>query len=184
MNWKRYAETAARMRVPSGFGLLAVYVVCARPATVSVAVGAAVALLGILLRACAAGHLEKNQRLATSGPYAYTRNPLYLGSALVALGFAIAARVWWLGLSFAAYLAVVYLPVVWEEEARLAELFPEFSRYAAAVPRFWPAGGRGAAAVYSGASTGFRWALYWKNQEYNASLGYLFGLIVLLWKML
>jgi hypothetical protein len=184
MNWKRYAETAARIRVPSGFGLLAVYVVWARPAAISVALGAAVALLGILLRAYAAGHLEKNQRLATTGPYAYTRNPLYLGSALVALGLAIAARIWWLGLLFAAYLIAVYWPVVREEEARLAELFPEFSRYAAAVPRFWPAGRRGAAAVYSGASSGFRWTLYWKNQEYNALLGYLFGLAVLIWKML
>ncbi len=180
MNWKRYAETAARIRVPSGFLLLGLYAVFALPTPFWFLAGAVVALLGIGLRAYAAGHLEKNERLATSGPYAYTRNPLYLGSALVALGFAIAGRVWWLGLLFAVYLLAVYLPVVREEEAHLANLFPGFSEYAAAVPRFWPAG---RAPLYSSASSSFRWRLYRRNQEYNALLGYLFAVGVLIWKM-
>lgn len=182
MNWKRYAEIAARIRVPSGFLVAGVYAVFARPTGRSLAVGAAVALFGILLRGYAAGHLEKNERLAISGPYAYTRNPLYLGSALVALGFAIAGRVWWLGLLFAAYLIAVYWPVVREEEAHLAALFADFPQYAAAVPRFWPVG-RARPALYSSASSRFRWTLYSRNQEYNALLGYLLALAALIWKM-
>ncbi len=180
MSWKRYAELAARLRVPSGFVLVAVYARFSHPTRNLLILGAVLSLAGIALRACAAGHLEKNQRLATSGPYAYTRNPLYFGSTLVALGFAVAGGVWWLGLLFAAYLVALYLPVVMEEEAHLAKLFPEFAEYAAAVPRFrprlraWP----GRAPI-----SRFRWAVYAKNEEYNALLGYLLGLALLLWKL-
>ena len=181
MSWKRYAELAARIRVPCGFLLVAVYSFFAQPSPRLLALGAAVALAGIALRAYAAGHLEKNLRLATSGPYAYTRNPLYLGSALVALGFALAGGVWWLGLLLGLFLVALYLPVVSEEEAHLAKLFPEFREYAAAVPRFWP---RGPVRFEGSASGGFRWALYCKNQEYNALLGYLLSIALLLWKLL
>lgn len=177
--WKRFGEVAARIRVPAGFALLAVYAVFCRPRPAGAAAGLAVAFLGILLRAYAAGHLEKNARLATSGPYAYTRNPLYIGSALVGLGFAIAGGVWWLWPLVALFLVVLYLPVVAEEESHLADLFPEFREYAAAVPRFI-----GVARSRTGAaSSKYRWALYWRNQEYNALLGYLFGLAILLWKL-
>ena len=181
MSWKRYAELAARIRVPCGFLLVAVYAFFAQPSPSLLALGAAVALAGIALRAYAAGHLEKNLRLATSGPFAYTRNPLYLGSALVALGFALAGGVWWLGLLLGLFLVVLYLPVVSEEEAHLAKLFPEFREYAAAVPQFWP---RWPVRLEGSASGGFRWALYSKNQEYNALLGYLLGIALLLWKLL
>jgi protein-S-isoprenylcysteine O-methyltransferase Ste14 len=188
MTWKRYFEWMARIRVPSGFLLAGLYLVLARPSVFSLAFGAALAFLGILLRAFAAGHLEKNCRLSTSGPYAYTRNPLYLGSALAALGFTVAGRVYWMGLLFAAYLVAVYLPVVREEESHLAKLFPEFRDYAAAVPRFLPAGRRlaadGASApLYSPVPPRFRWSLYWKNREYNAFLGYFLGLLLLIWKV-
>jgi len=175
---KRYYEAAARLRVPLGFLVLAVYAVFARPAPARVAAGGVIALAGIVLRAAAAGHLAKNQRLATSGPYAYTRNPLYLGSALAGLGFAIAGGRWWLALLLAVYLFAFFLPVVAEEEAYLATLFPEFQAYARIVPRFWPARGR---VVPS--SERFRWSLYWRNREYNALLAYLFGIGLLLWKM-
>lgn len=180
MSWKRFAELAARVRVPAGFVLLAVYAVFARPAPARLAAGASIALAGILLRAWAAGHLDKNRSLATSGPYACTRNPLYLGSALAGLGFALAGGVWWLGVLVALFLVVVYLPVVAEEESHLAQLFPEFRDYAAAVPRFWPRPPH-----YSRPAPGdsFRWRLYWQNQEYNALLGYLVGVALLLWKL-
>lgn len=180
MTWKRYAELAARIRVPCGFLLVLLYALFSRPVPELAPVGAVVALAGIVLRAYAAGHLEKNIRLATSGPYAYTRNPLYLGSALVALGFALGGGVWWLGLLFAWFLVALYLPVVGEEEAHLAKLFPEFSGYAAAVPRFWP---RPPGPGGVPASGRFRWALYWKNQEYNALVGYLLGVALLVWKL-
>ena len=180
MTWKRYAEFAARIRVPCGFLLVAVYAVFARPSPALLAVGAVVALPGIALRAYAAGHLEKNLRLATSGPYAYTRNPLYLGSALVALGLAVAGGVWWLGLLLGLFLVALFPAVVSEEEAHLAKLFPEFRQYAEAVPRFWPRMREPRGAAVSGR---FRWALYRKNQEYNALLGYLFGIALLVWKL-
>jgi len=179
MTWKRYAELVARARVSCGFLLLAVYAIFARPAPGRFVAGALIALAGIVLRACAAGHLEKNIRLATTGPYAYTRHPIYLGSALVALGFALAGGVWWLALALAAFLAAFYLPVAAEEEAHLVTLFPEFREYAATVPRFIPRMRRASRA----ARGCFRWRLYWQNQEYNALLGYLFGLALLVWKL-
>ncbi len=180
MTWKRYAEFAARVRVPSGFLLVVVYAIFCRPLPELVAAGAGVALAGIVLRACAAGHLEKNIRLATSGPYAWTRNPLYLGSALVALGFALAGGVWWLALLFAVFLVALYLPVVGEEEAHLAKLFPEFAAYAAAVPRFWP---KPPERRNPPVAARFRWTLYRKNQEYNALVGYLLSVALLVWKL-
>ena len=178
---KRYAELAARVRVPAGFLLLAVYAVFARPAPGPLLAGGLIALSGLLLRGYAAGYLRKNRSLATSGPYAFTRNPLYLGSALAAAGFAVAGGVWWLALLLAAFLVLVYLPVVSEEESHLANLFPEFRQYADTVPRFWPRLTRpGRASASSGR---FEWPVYWQNQEYKALLAYLVGIGLLIWKL-
>lgn len=179
MTRKQYAELAARTRVPLGFALVAVYAVWAAPSWPRFVAGSVVALLGLTLRAWATGHLDKNRALATSGPYAYTRNPLYLGTTLGAGGFAVAGGNWWLALCFAAFLALWYLPVVGEEESHLANLFPEFRDYAARVPRFWPA-----LRSSSPSPQRFRWNLYLQNQEYNALVGYLFGLALLGWKLL
>jgi protein-S-isoprenylcysteine O-methyltransferase Ste14 len=178
MTRKQCFELAARTRVPLGFVLLAVYAVFAQPSVTRLAAGATIALAGIALRACAAGHLAKNQQLATSGPYACTRNPLYLGSAIAGAGFALAGGSWWLALLLALYLAGFFLPVVFEEEGHLRNLFPEFTNYAERVPRFWPV--RGRALRSSGC---FHWSLYWRNQEYNALLAYLFGIALLIWKL-
>lgn len=175
---KRLRELAARIRVPLGFLVLTFYAVFSRPSAARLAIGATIAFAGLGLRAAAAGHLAKNQRLATSGPYAYTRNPLYVGTALAGLGFAIAGGVWWLALLLAVYLLATFLPVVTEEEGHLATLFPEFHAYAQIVPRFLPVRGR----VFP-SSERFRWPLYWRNQEYNALLAYLFGIGLLLWKL-
>jgi protein-S-isoprenylcysteine O-methyltransferase Ste14 len=92
------------------------------------------------LRAWAAGHLAKNQQLATGGPYAYVRNPLYAGTLVVAFGLAMAARSIWLAALFPAVFLLVYLPVVMLEEQHLNTLFPEYSAYAAAVPGLIPHG--------------------------------------------
>src|SRR5213078_1051628 len=97
--------------------------------------GAPIAVLGLLLRGWAAGHLAKNQRLATGGPYAMTRNPLYLGTLLVAAGLAIASREVMLAVLFAAAFALVYLPAIELEEQHLRKLFPEYEEYARRVPR-------------------------------------------------
>ena len=178
MTGKQYAELAARTRVPLGFVIVVLYAVFAAPSLWRFAAGAAVALLGLALRAWATGHLDKNRALAVSGPYGYTRNPLYLGTALVAGGFALAGGNWWLASGLALFLALWYLPVVGEEESHLANLFPEFRAYAARVPRFWPALGSTTPSPQR-----FRCELYLQNQEYNALVGYLFGLAVVGWKL-
>ena len=175
---KTYAEWAARIRVRGGIFLAAVYLVWAQPTPGRLALGAAIALVGLLLRAWSAGCLEKDQRLATGGPYAYTRNPLYLGSALAAFGFAIAGGRWWFLLLLFTFFAAVYWPVMRKEQARLGRLFPEeFPAYAQAVPMFWPRlrpwGG--------GASPGrFAWARYRRNREYRALFGSLV-IVLFLW---
>ena len=173
---KPYADLVARLRVPSGFLIVIVFAWFSRPTIESMLWGVPVSLAGLALRAWAAGCLAKNQQLATSGPYAYTRNPLYVGTLLVAAGLSISARSIWLAALFAAVFLFVYLPVIQNEEQHLRKLFPEYAAYAGRVPALLPRLG----APRPG---GFRWSLYLKNQEYQAALGYVLGLILLLWRM-
>ena len=104
----------------------------------SLAFGAILIVPGLLIRALASGHVRKNEALATSGPYAYTRNPLYLGSLLIGVGFAVAARSWWVGVALVVMFFAIYLPVIRDEEAFLRQKFPEFEEYARRVPRMFP----------------------------------------------
>lgn len=173
---KPYADLVARLRVPCGFLLVAAFAYFSAPTFGSLALGLPVAAAGLLLRAWAAGHLAKNERLAVSGPYAYVRNPLYLGTLLAALGFALAARRWLLGALFAGVFALIYLPVVELEEQHLRQLFPDYPAYAARVPRLLPRRPR------APSDHPFRWPLYRKNQEYQALLGFLAGVAWLAWK--
>ena len=161
-----WSKIARRIRVPLGFVFAAAYIWLARPTPLSIVIGSCVALAGLCLRALASGHVEKNQVLATSGPYAHTRNPLYLGSIVLAIGFLIAARSWWLSLIAAAMLVVIYVPVIRSEEAFLRERFPEFEDYAIHVPRLFPR-----FQPYQSRPGSFSWHLYWKHREYNAALG-------------
>ena len=175
---KRYADVVARLRVPCGFLLVVAFAWFSRPSARSLAAGLPVALLGLALRAWAAGCLAKNQQLATRGPYAYTRNPLYVGTLVVAGGLALASRSVGLAGLFAVVFLLVYLPVIQNEEQHLRKLFPEYAAYAAAVPGLWP---RWRAAE---PGTLFRWSLYVKNQEYQAAAGFAAGSLFLLWKVL
>ncbi len=174
---KRYAHRAARLRVPGGFALAAAFAWWAEPAAFSLAVGIPVAALGLWLRGWAAGHLAKNERLATSGPYAYTRNPLYLGTLVVAAGLAIASRRWELAVLFAVVFGLIYLPVIEREEQHLRTLFPAYEDYARRAPLLWPGLPRPRAR-----GDGFRWQLYFRNEEYLALLGFLAGVALLAWK--
>lgn len=168
MNWSRVAR---RIRVPLGFASAAVYFWLAQPTAASLLAGAVVAFAGVALRAIASGHVQKNTEVTVSGPYAYTRNPLYLGSVIIAAGFAIAARSPWILLGMALLFVAVYLPVIRSEEAFLRAQFPGFARYERKVPRFFPHfRGRGPLLQ------GFSAALYRKHREYNA----LFGTIAML----
>src|ERR1700757_3609659 len=112
-NWPKIAR---RIRVPLGFALAALYLWLARPTLRSILIGGALVIPGLLVRALASGHVQKNEQLATSGPYAYTRNPLYLGSLILALGFAIAARSAWIAAAMLVMFLAIYLPVIRGEE--------------------------------------------------------------------
>ncbi len=173
---KPYADAVARLRVPSGFVLLVAFAWLSRPAEESLVRGVPISLLGLLLRAWAAGHLAKNQRLIDSGPYSHTRNPLYLGTLITAMGLAVAAQSWWIGGIFAAVFVLVYLPVMELEEQHLRKLFPAYNQYADAVPLLIPR--------FPGirSETRFSAALYLRNQEYQAFIGFLLGVAYLWWR--
>lgn len=173
---KPYADLVARLRVPSGFLLVVVFALFSHPTESSLLEGLPLSVAGLWLRGWAAGHLAKNTKLATSGPYRYTRNPLYLGTLLVALGLVTAARNWILGLLFAAVFVLVYLPVIELEEQHLRQIFPDYDGYAERVPLLLPVG------RLAPSGRPYRWALYKKNQEYQALLGYLAGFVYLVWK--
>jgi protein-S-isoprenylcysteine O-methyltransferase Ste14 len=164
--------------VPLGFLCAALFIVFARPRPATLAAGAIVSIAGIVLRAWASGHIRKNDALAISGPYAYTRNPLYLGSFILGLGFTIGSGRWWLGIAFAALFLGIYLPVMRVESATLAKLFgANFEKYAATVPLFLPR----LTPYRSGAlKIGFDRNLYLRYREYRAALGLLvaWGLLV------
>ena len=176
-----YAAWAARWRVPLGFALGAAYLIFSRPSVPLLTAGGVVALAGVAVRAHAAGYLEKDQRLATSGPYARTRNPLYLGSLLLGGGFAIAGGSWILGLAFVGLFLLIYLPVMRRESDFLRREFAGlYDEYAAAVPLFLP---RLSAWGGSTEAAKFRWDQYRKNREYQAALGYAAGIIFLALKI-
>ena len=177
---KRYADTVARLRVPSGFVLVLVFAWFSRPTSHSLALGLPIGLVGLFLRAWAAGCLAKNQQLATGGPYAYTRNPLYLGTLLVAAGLVVASRNIGLGILFIAVFLLVYLPVIQLEEQHLRSLFPEYAPYAERVPALWPR----LTPAPAENSNPFQTALYLRNQEYQAGAAFGVGMLFLLWKVL
>jgi protein-S-isoprenylcysteine O-methyltransferase Ste14 len=167
-----------RSRVPLSFVCAALFLLFAQPRPVTLLAGVTVSFFGLLLRAWAAGHIRKNSELATSGPYAHTRNPLYLGNFLLGLGFTIGSGWWPLGILFAALFLGIYLPVMRVESTTLAQLFGEsYQRYARGVPLFLPR----VAPYRSGQDkTEFDRGLYMRYREYRAALGLLvaWGLLV------
>jgi protein-S-isoprenylcysteine O-methyltransferase Ste14 len=162
--WSRIAR---RIRVPLGFVFAVLYFWLARPAWTSIALGAAIAAIGIAIRAAAAGHVKKNRELTTTGPYAYTRNPLYLGSMIIAFGFGIASRNWWVAVAIVVLFLAIYLPVIRSEEAFLRSEFAGFDEYCSKVPRLFPRV-RAAGVTAKGA---FSRELYLRHREYNAIIG-------------
>jgi protein-S-isoprenylcysteine O-methyltransferase Ste14 len=175
-----WSRVARRIRVPLGFVFAVLYFWLARPTGRWLALGSLLIVPGLLLRALASGHVRKNEALATSGPYAYTRNPLYLGSLLMGIGFAVAARSWWIGLLLVVMFFAIYLPVIRGEEKFLRERFPEFDEYARKVPRMFPRITPASAEL----DGGFSIDLYWKHREYNAALGVIAMLAALVLKMM
>ena len=147
----------------------------ARPQPKWLLCGAGIAALGLLLRGYAAGHLRKHKQLATSGPYAYTRNPLYLGSVLLGAGFSVASHSWISTALLAGYLLVFYPAVIRREEKELKALYgAAFVEYAARVPAFLP---HLSPAKLS--TERFSWLLYQRNREYEAAIGLAVAMAVL-----
>ena len=168
----------ARLRVAFGFLLLLAFAWLSQPSRLSVLIGLPIAFLGLFLRAWASGHLEKDRQLATTGPYAYIRNPLYAGTVIAALGFVIACRNLWLAIIVAAIFLLVYFPAVELEEQHLRTLFPEYAPYAARVRRFLPVG------RWPAAPRQFSWSLYLRNREYQGAIGFVLAVVWLLLKPL
>lgn len=173
---KPYADFVQRLRVPCGFLLLVAFAWLSHPSAASMSAGLAIAIPGLLLRGWAAGHLAKDRDLATSGPYAYVRNPLYAGTVVAALGIVIASRNAWLAIIFAAVFFLVYLPAIELEEQHLRGIFAGYEAYAKAVARFTPR------AKWKAEARDFSWALYRKNEEYKAGIGFLIAAAWLLWR--
>ena len=178
------AEFFARYRVRLGYPLAVAVLWFARPTPRSILYGALAGLAGLLLRASAAGYLHKQQVLTTAGPYAYTRNPLYLGSALLALGAGIATHSLFSAVILAAYFALFYSVVMRREENELRRHHgAAFEQYATAVPLFFPR--LTPARLTDGGSGSFSFAQYKKNHEWQAGVGFLLLLAVLLalWRL-
>jgi protein-S-isoprenylcysteine O-methyltransferase Ste14 len=162
-----------RVRVGYPVGIAAFWF--ARPQPKWLFFGAGIAAVGLLVRAYAAGHLRKHQQLAISGPYAHTRNPLYLGSVLLAAGFCVASHSWISTILLAIYLIVFYPVVIRREQMELKALYGDaFDEYASRVPAFWP---RLSPAKSSGER--FSWELYRQNREYEAAIGLMLAMAIL-----
>jgi protein-S-isoprenylcysteine O-methyltransferase Ste14 len=175
---KAYADRVAKLRVPSGFLIVLVFAALSHPTVESLVVGFPVSVAGLALRAWAAGCLRKDSTLATAGPYAHMRNPLYVGTLVVAAGLVVASRNLLLGVLFTAVFLFVYLPVIQLEEQHLRQLFSAYSEYArhvrALLPRITPWANAG--------GPRFSFAQYKKNREYQAGLGFLVGALYLVWR--
>ena len=167
---KPYADLVQRLRVPGGFVILAAFVLLARPGGESILRGLPLCAIGLAIRGWAAGHLAKNEDLAQSGPYAHVRNPLYVGSLILAGGMVVAANSMPMAIIFAAAFLLIYLPVIQLEEEHLRKLFPHYTEYAQNVPSLIPR------LTPAGTPKPFRAQLYRRNQEWKALSGFLGGL--------
>jgi protein-S-isoprenylcysteine O-methyltransferase Ste14 len=172
--------TSCRVRL--GYPVALVVFWFARPTPRMILLGSCLGVIGLWIRGYAAGYLHKQERLAAAGPYAYTRNPLYFGSAVLMLGLALAANSWISSFVLIGYFAVFYSMVMRREEEELRQNFgPAFEQYARSVPLFFPR--IRAASREEADSASFSWAQYWENHEYQAAIGFLLvlGILVLIW---
>ena len=160
-------RTLQRLRVPLGFIFAIVFLIFAKPTATSLMIGSVIALIGVAIRAWAAGHIRKASILAITGPYAYTRNPLYVGSFIMGVGFTIAANVWWLALIFIFLFIGIYLPVMRVESDDIRRIFgADFDEYEYNVPLLLPR-----LTPWKKSSGKFDFALYLQYREYRAAVG-------------
>ncbi|MEP6788361.1 MAG: isoprenylcysteine carboxylmethyltransferase family protein [Acidobacteriota bacterium] len=164
-----------RLRVPLGFLFAIIFLIFARPTMLTVAIGGAIALIGVAIRAWSSGHIRKAKELAISGPYAFTRNPLYVGSFILGVGFTLAAGVWWLALLFSALFIGIYLPVMRVEAEDIRAIFGDsFDEYERNVPLFVPR-----LTPWQKTGAKFDFGLYLQYREYRAAIGAAVAIAVL-----
>ena len=161
---KRFLQ---RLRVPLGFLFAIVFLIFARPTVFWLAIGAVIAVIGLAIRAWASGHIRKASVLAVTGPYAFTRSPLYVGSFLMGVGFTVASGVWWLALLFSILFLGIYFPVMRVETEDIREIFgPDFDEYERNVPLFVPR-----FTPWKSSGEKFDFQLYLRYREYRAAIG-------------
>ncbi|HKQ07886.1 MAG TPA: isoprenylcysteine carboxylmethyltransferase family protein [Blastocatellia bacterium] len=181
----RLLHLAQRIRVPAGLVLAPLLIISAKPSPRTLLIGAAVAFAGLWIRAWASGYLRKNMELTTSGPYAYTRNPLYLGTFIMGGGIALASGAWWFAVVYVTLYLLIYVPVMIAEAETLEQLFAdEYPDYSREVPLFVPR-----ATAYQSPRTGgvdrerrFSWSQYSRHREYRAAIGVVVALALLVAK--
>jgi len=176
-----------RWRVRFGYLVAVIYIVLVTPTPHSIVIGGMVAAFGLFIRGAAAGHLRKGRELATTGPYAHVRNPLYLGSALLGAGFVVAGNSWWVAGVVIAYFVIFYPAVMHNEEEDLRASFGQaLEEYAERVPLFFPKLiGKGyEPPTGEGPARSFSWEQYRQNREYRALLGMVAGLVGVWLRML
>jgi protein-S-isoprenylcysteine O-methyltransferase Ste14 len=176
MDWGRIAK---RIRVPLGFVFAVVYMWLAKPTWSSIGLGGAIAAFGVWIRAMASGHVKKNEELTTTGLYAFSRNPLYLGSIVIALGFAVASLSVWVAAIIIGLFVAIYVPVIRGEEIFLRSKFANYDDYARRVPRLVPS-----FTTKRNPGAGFSSKLYMQHREYNAIIGTVAVLLALVAKIL
>ena len=175
-----WQKIARRVRVPLGFVTAAVFLYFARPSVTSILWSLPIVAFGVWMRAYAAGFVKKNAELTVTGPYAFTRNPLYLGSMAIAFGFADASSRWWLVVLLVCLFLAIYWPTILSEEIFLRRTFPEFDAYSARVPRLFP---RFTPARFGRPAGSFSIERYRHHREYNALIGAIAIYAVLLARM-
>jgi protein-S-isoprenylcysteine O-methyltransferase Ste14 len=164
-----------RLRVRVGLFLAVAVVLLARSTWTSILLGVLISFFGLAIRAWASGHLRKEKTLAISGPYRYSRNPLYVGNFLLGIGIVVGARSWWLLGIFIIYYGIFYPPIIRRERDRMRELFPQqYEEYGKRVPLFFPS-----IRKQLPAKGKFSRSLYMQNKEYRALQG-----TVLIWLIL
>jgi len=164
-----------RLRVRVGLFLAIAVVLLARPSWRSILPGVLISFMGLAIRAWASGHLCKEKTLAVSGPYCYSRNPLYVGNFLLGIGIVVGARSWWVLGLFIIYYGVFYPLIIRRERDRMRKLFPQqYEEYRKRVPLFFPS-----IRKHLPAEGKFSRSLYRQNKEYRALQG-----TVLIWLIL
>ncbi len=174
-----WGAIAQKIRVPAGTLLGIVFLLLMHPSRRSFLIGGAVACLGALIRVWAAGTIDKGKALAKDGPYALTRNPLYLGSLFMAFGILLAGQGYWLLLPFGIFFLAFYYPVMKREEQELLHGYgEEFLDYARRVPMFFPS-----FRTASGRSSSFLWSRVVRNREHRTLMGFALVVIILIVQM-